>query len=126
MPIQMERDGDGIVIIRAAGKLAKDDYSAFTAEFDRAVRRSGKLRVLFDITNFNGWEPDGIVEEVKFDVKHNSDISRLAVVGDSKWHHTLVAALKPFAFAETRYYQSSEGDQARLWLSEPTSFRTVS
>lgn len=117
MALQIQRDNNDIVIIRAIGKLVKEDYASFTAEFEQRVRLDGKLRVLFDITDFAGWEPDGIWEEVKFDAKHNTDIRRLAVVGETKWHHALVTALKPFAFAETRYYQRAEMDQARQWLA---------
>ena len=118
MALQIERDSDDIVIIRAVGKLVKEDYSSFAAEFERRTRANKKLRVLFDITGFEGWAPDCFWEEIKFDVQHYSDISRLAVVGDAKWQQVLVAALKPFAFAATRYYQRSEFDRARQWLTE--------
>ena len=118
MAFEIERGDDGIVIIRAVGKLVKEDYAHFTAEFERRTQQGGKLRILFDITKFDGWDPDSLWDEVKFDVEHNSDISRLAVVGDTKWHHMLVAVLKPFAFADTRYYRRGEIDQARLWLTE--------
>jgi hypothetical protein len=119
VPIRIEEGVDDVVSIRAAGKLTREDYDAFVPEFEEAVRRHGKLRVLFDITQFDGWQPDGISQEIKFDLKHNSDISRLAVIGDEKWHHLLVTALKPFAFAETRYFSPSESSQARPWLLRP-------
>ena len=119
MPIKIENESSGIVTIRAMGKLTKEDYAGFVLEFEDCVRKLGKLRVLFDITHFDGWQADGIWEEVKFDVKHNSDIRRLAVVGDEKWHHVLVAALKPVAFAETKYFSQPEADQARQWLLRP-------
>lgn len=119
MPIRIEEGIDDIVLIRATGKLTRENYDAFVPEFERALRSRGKLRILFDITGFDGWQPDGIWQEIKFDLKHNSDISRLAVIGDEKWHHLLVAALKPFAFAETRYFSPSQSSQARPWLLRP-------
>ena len=119
MPITIDAGIEDILVIRATETLTKEDYAAFVPAFENRVRALGKLRVLFDITAFDGWRPDGIWEEIKFDVKHNSDISRLAVVGDQKWHHRLVTALKPLAFAETRYFSSSDSDQARTWLLRP-------
>ncbi|HVT98203.1 MAG TPA: STAS/SEC14 domain-containing protein [Acidobacteriaceae bacterium] len=119
MPIKIEDGTDDIVEIRAIGKLTKEDFTAFVPEFEGRVRRLGKLRVLFDITSFDGWQPDGIWEEIKFDWKHNSDYRRLAVVGDEKWQHLLVTAFKPFTFAEVRYFSLPQSDQARQWLLRP-------
>ncbi|MFP5228463.1 MAG: STAS/SEC14 domain-containing protein [Acidobacteriota bacterium] len=119
MPIRIEHGMENSVSIRATGKLTKEDYAVFVPAFESRVREHGKLRVLFDVTHFDGWQPDGIWNEVKFDWKHNTDISRLAVVGDEKWQHLLVAALRPFAFAETRYFSPAESEQARHWLLQP-------
>ena len=119
MPIRIEKDNDGLVVIRAAGTLAKQDYPPFTAEFERLTHECGKLKILFDITGFDGWDPKGVWEEAKFDLAHNSDIRRIAVIGDEKWHHALVATMKPFAAAEVRYFHPSETNEARTWLSRP-------
>ena len=119
MPIKINDGIDDIVEIRATGKLTKEDFSSFVPKFEECVRRLGKLRVLFDVTDFHGWQSDGIWEEIKFDVKHNNDYRRLAVIGDEKWHHWLVAAFKPFTFAETQYFSAPQSDQARQWLLKP-------
>lgn len=119
MPIGIDTAVDDIVVIRATGKLTKEDYTAFVAEFERRVRTLGKLRVLFDITGFGGWEAGALWEEVKFDAKHNADYRRLAVVGDQKWQQVLVTLFKPLVFAETRYFPQSESEQARQWLLMP-------
>ncbi len=116
MGLQIEKE-DGIVVLRGVGKLAKEDYSKLTAEFEQRPGAE-KLRVLFDITAFEGWEAGGFWEEIKFDLHHNSDIGRLAVVGDAQWKAVLVAALKPFAVAETRYFEALKMAEARRWLRE--------
>lgn len=117
MPMQIERDKGGVVVIRAEGKLVKEDYSLFVPQFERIVNESGKLRVLFDMTKLDGWDSKGIWEEAKFDLGHNGDIRRLAVVGEEKWHHALVGIAKPFAAAEVRYFHRDESDEAGRWLS---------
>lgn len=117
MPIQIKQDSDDVIVIRALGKVVQGDYPLFTAQFERITRENGKLRVLFDMTEFDGWDPEGIWEEAKFDIQHNSDIRRLAVIGGKKWHHTLVMVLKPFAAAEVHYFHPGELDNARHWLT---------
>jgi hypothetical protein len=68
MPIQLdEQDGGKILVVHAGGKLAKADYVRFVPEFERLVRQHGKLRVLFDMTGFHGWEPGALWEDIKFD-----------------------------------------------------------
>jgi len=119
MPIQIEKETDDVVVIRATGKLTKEDFLHFKPQFEQTLLERGKLRVLFDMTAFEGWEPKGFWEETKFDIKHNGDIRRMAVIGDEKWHHTLITIFKPFVAARVRYFQRGEADQARHWLLEP-------
>ncbi|MFC5864151.1 STAS/SEC14 domain-containing protein [Acidicapsa dinghuensis] len=116
MPIRIERSGREMVIVRAMGILAKEDFASFTDEFERQVREHGRLRILFDATRFEGWSSTAIWQEFKFDIEHNRDISRLAVVGGKKWQEILVVSLKPFAFAATRYFEESEMTEAQNWL----------
>jgi hypothetical protein len=54
---------------RSAGAV-KEDYEHFVPEFERLVRQHGKLRVLFDMTGFHGWEAGALGEDIRFDSKH--------------------------------------------------------
>ena len=57
MPIQLhEENGGKILAVHISGKLVKADYEHFVPEFERLLRQHGKLRVLFDMIGFHGWE----------------------------------------------------------------------
>jgi hypothetical protein len=119
MPIQLhEENGGKILDLHVSGKLMKADYEHFVPEFERLVRRHGKLRVLFDLTGFHGSEAEALWAEIKFDVKHFADIERIAVVGDKKWQHGIAAFFKPFTKAAIRYFDHSEATESRKWLGE--------
>ncbi len=119
MPIQIKEEDDGkILIIDISGELTKADYPAFVIEFERLVQQHGKLRVLFDMTELHGWDSGAAWEDIKFDVKHFSDIERLAMVGDKKWQQGLAAFFKPFTKAQTRYFNHNDRDRASAWLRE--------
>lgn len=119
MPILFSEENDGkIVVVHVTGKLATADYRSFVPEFDRAVREHGKVRVLFDMTGFHGWEGSAFWDEIKFDVRHFSDIERLAVIGDKKWQQGMTAFCKPFTTAVMRYFDQAEAAAARSWLGE--------
>lgn len=119
MPIQLsEENGGEVLVVRTIGKLVKADYPPFVAEFERRVQKPQKRHVLFDMTGLEGWEAGAAWEDLKFDVKHFSDIDRLAMVGDKKWQHAMAIVVKPFTTAATRYFDGTESAKARKWLEE--------
>ncbi|MGA7156304.1 MAG: STAS/SEC14 domain-containing protein, partial [Acidobacteriaceae bacterium] len=102
MPIDLrEESDDRILVIHVRGRLVKQDYGPFVREFDRIVEARGKLRVLFDMTELQGWEPGAMWEDIKFDIRHLTDIDRLAMVGDKKWQQGMAFFFKPFTSATT-------------------------
>jgi hypothetical protein len=82
VPIRLNEENDGkLLAIHVSSKLVKDDYADFVPAFERLVRQHGKLRVLFDMAGFHGWEASAAWEDTKFGIKHFADIERLAMVG---------------------------------------------
>jgi hypothetical protein len=119
MPIQLsEESGGSVLVIRVSGKLLGEDYAQFVPEFDRLVRQHGKLRVLFDMTGFHGWEVSAAWEDFKFGVKHFSDITRLAMIGEKKWQQGMAIFVKPFTKAAVRYFDHADAAEAKKWLVE--------
>ena len=119
MPIQIkEENGGKILILHISGKLVKADYEHFVNEFERLIRQYGKLRVLFDMADLQGWDAGAAWEDIKFDIKHFADIERLAMVGDKKWQHGMAIFFKPFTKATSRYFDLSEAAEAQKWLRE--------
>jgi hypothetical protein len=119
MPIQLIEEHSGkIVVIHVSGKLEKADYAEFVPEFERLVRKHGKLRVLFDMTAFHGWDGGAFWEDIKFDGRHFADIERLAMVGEKKWQKGIAMFCRPFTTATTRYFDHADAAKARLWLGD--------
>jgi len=119
MSIQFnEENGGKTLVIHLGGKLVKADYPDFVAKFEQLFRQHGRLRVLFDMTGFHGWDVGAAWEDIKFDIKHYADIERLAMVGDKKWQHGMAMFFKPFTKATTRYFDHADAAEARMWLDE--------
>ena len=77
MAIQVnETDAGRTIEVRVSGKLVHEDYRHFVPEFERLAKQHGKLRVLFEMADFHGWDTAALWDDVKFDVKHFSDIER--------------------------------------------------
>jgi hypothetical protein len=119
MPIQLKEESGGkSLIIHVSGKLAKTDYPDFVAEFERLIRQHEKLRMLFDMTGFQGWDVGAAWEDIKFEIKHFADIERMAMVGDRKWQHGMAVLFKPFTKATIRYFDRPDAAMALKWLDE--------
>jgi hypothetical protein len=119
MPIQLNEEDDGkVLILHISGKLVKADYGHFVNEFEQLIRQHGKLRVLFDMGDFHGWDAGAAWEDIKFDIKHFADIERLAMVGDKRWQHAMAIFFKPFTKATIRYFDHAEAAEALKWLGE--------
>jgi len=119
MTIQLNEEDDGkLLVVHVGGKLVKEDYAQFVPEFERLLRQHGKLRLLFDMTGFHGWEASAAWEDFKFGVKHSADIERLAMVGEKKWQQGMATFCKPFTRATVRYFDHAYAAGARNWLAE--------
>ena len=120
MPIKFEDEDEGKVLaIQVSGKLTKADYVFFAPEFERLVQLNTKVRVLFDLVGFHGWEASALWEDIKFNVKHFADIERLAMVGEKRWEHGMAMFCKPFTKATIRYFDRADAAKGRKWLDEP-------
>ena len=119
MPIRInEASGEQFLVVHVWGKLVKADYERFLPQFAKLSQRPGKLRLLFDMIGFQGWDPSALWDEIKFDLRHASDFERVATVGDNVWERVTGILIKPFTKAQTRYFDATQYAAAREWLSE--------
>jgi hypothetical protein len=119
MPIQFNSENGGKrLVIHANGMLTKSDYEYFIPEVDRLIQQHGALQVLFDMTDFHGWEASAMWEDIKFGIEHFADIDRLAIVGENKWQHAMATLSKPFTKAAIHYFDHTNATGARQWLGE--------
>jgi hypothetical protein len=117
MAIQLtEKNGGKILEVQVSGKLTHEDYQHFAPEFERLVKQHGKIRVLFEMVDFHGWKAGALWDDLNFDLKHFSDIQRLAMVGDKKWEAGMSVFCKPFTTAKISYFDSAQSAAARSWL----------
>ena len=117
MPINLtEEDNGRILDVKVSGKLAHEDFKLFIQRFDQLVGQHGRIRILCDLVSFDGWEASAMWDEIKWDVKHFSNIARLAVVGAKTWEEQLSLFCGPFTTAELRYFDQTRAAEARTWL----------
>ena len=116
-----ENDGGKVLEVQVSGKLAHEDYLHIVPEFERLTNKHGKLRVLFNMVDFHGWEAAALWDDIKFDLKHFSDIERLAMIGGKTWEKWMAGFCKPFTTAEVRFFDADQYAEACTWLGVPVN-----
>lgn len=117
-----ETEGGKILEIKVSGKLAHKDYLHFVPKFEQLLKEHGKVRVLFDMVDFHGWDGSALWDDIKFDVKHFADIERIAMIGDTTWEKGMSLFCGPFTTAKIHYFDHAKVGEARAWLKgEPAS-----
>jgi hypothetical protein len=121
MSVHMQEiPSSGHIEIELSGKLTKEDYAAFVPAIDSAISQRGKVRLLVVMRDFHGWTAGALWEDVKFDWKHYSDIEQLAIVGEKKWEAGMAHFCRPFTRARIKYFDVSDIDAARGWITAET------
>jgi len=111
-----EMNGGRVLEVRVSGKLIHDDYLLFVPKFEQMLKQHGKIRVLFEMVDFHGWDGAATWDDFKFGMNHFSDIERIAMVGDKKWEKGMSVFCRPFTTAQVRYFDHSAIAEAHKWL----------
>ena len=106
------------VALRLSGKLDDEDYTIIVPLLEKQIEAHGSITLFWEMVDFEGWTIPALWADTKFDVKHATDIDRIAMVGEKKWHELMTQMVKPFTSAEVRYFESDERAPALRWVQE--------
>lgn len=115
--IEMVEEGDFIYLL-VDGKLEASDYDFFIPEIEQQIDQYGKINLLVELKNFQGWTLGAAWEDTKFGIRHFNDIKRLAIVGDQNWEKGMAFFAKAFTMAEVKYFDTSSRKEAISWVND--------
>jgi len=113
-----EATAENVIEVTLTGTLSGADYKEFVPRTEALLKRFDKVRMVVILKDFHGWNAGALWEDLKFDMKHFTDIDRLAIVGDSKWEKGMTIFCKPFTTATVKYFDIANVDDARAWARE--------
>ena len=102
--------------VKASGKLSAEDYETLEPGVEQLIKDSEKIKILFIMHDFHGWEMGAVWEDIKFATKHCRDIDKVAMVGEKTWEKWMSIICKPFTMSSIKYFDAGEEDAAREWL----------
>ena len=113
---------DGTIGLRASGKLTGEEYRDVLEPALQEGIDSGELRLVFELTDFDGLERSAAVEDMKTGFgawfKHHSAWKRFAIVTDVEW---VAKAMHMFAWmapGEVKIYENlADLEEAKEWAA---------
>ncbi len=113
-----QNDGN-LVAIRFVGKLEHEEFEQLSPILEKQIERDGgTIRLLLDLSEFEGWEDLHAIWEHFILVKtHHASVERIAVIGHADWERRLAEFADRFAVAEVGYYTPDRSEAAILWLA---------
>jgi len=115
--IEVLPERDGVVEVRAGGKLTHADYQDVLLPRLEAIAPTGKLRVLLLVDeSFTGWELDSAWDLRVIEFRHRSNFDKIAVVGAPRWDDWCVKLAGLMLKGELRAFPREQLPQAREWL----------
>lgn len=107
---------DNIISVTVSGTLTESDYETLKPRLEREAQEHDTMRLVWEMEGFEGWQPGALWEDAKLDMQINSEVTRLAMLGEARWQDWLTQLSKPFAAGDVRYFDRSERDAAYAWI----------
>ncbi|MBT8424784.1 MAG: STAS/SEC14 domain-containing protein [Silicimonas sp.] len=117
--IYTEHDTLPIVELRVLGRVTEHDMDGIIPKLEAFIDRHGAIRILEVIERFDGFDPSTILDGMKFDLKHLSDVTHAAVVSDIPWVSFMTSAFATVMPLTMRVFTMDQMDAARSWIEAP-------
>jgi hypothetical protein len=110
---------DGVIGVRAVGRVTADDYTTVLAPaIEHATQGGQKVRLLLDLGDgFEGYDASGMLADAGLGMEHLHSFEKVAVVTDADWIRRGIQMFGSLIPGEVRDYPSTDGAAAREWIA---------
>ncbi|CBH25610.1 conserved hypothetical protein [Salinibacter ruber M8] len=105
-----------LVGITLSDTLTEDDYEAFTSALEDQFAAHITTRLLLVMEDVDDWAPEERWEDLAFDVRHLSDVDKVAIVSDDPWERWLEKTEALFPMSTIQTYDAADQEEALDWI----------
>jgi len=105
-----------LVGITLSDTLTEDDYEAFTSALEDQFAAHITTRLLLVMEDVDDWAPEEPWEDLAFDVRHLSDVDKVAIVSDDPWERWLEKTEALFPMSTIQTYDAADQEEALDWI----------
>jgi hypothetical protein len=122
MGVEILEASEGLLMVRVTGTLKKSELERAQAATAQIIRTHGRVRLLVIAEDFRGWERGADWSDVSFEMEHDEQIEKIAIVGDQEWEDLSLAFVgKGLLPATIEYFPPSDLARARAWVGAKPS-----
>ena len=104
---------------KVIGNITKDDYARLIADIQGLGQEGSSIGLLLDLEAFTGEAVKAWSAKLSFRRNYQNKISKLAIVGDKKWHEWLQHFADRLNYSrETEFFPTGELQAAWEWLRQ--------
>lgn len=101
--------------IRVIGRVTQHDMDEILPKLEAFINRHGTIRLVEVLESFDGFDPTTILDGIKFDLNHLTDVTHAAVVSDIPWIGMMTRASSMVLPVSIRVFPMAEIQAARNW-----------
>jgi hypothetical protein len=117
--VKIETIASNILKVTPTEELKTNDFRQIAPQVDAVIRQYGKIRILVDATNFNGWENmDAFEKHMGFIKSHHKSIERGAIIAGQAWQHWLAGVIRLFVHPQIRVFDKNQQAEAEQWIAQ--------
>ncbi len=116
--IYTEDDTDPIVELRIVGRVTQHDMDEILPKLEAFIAKHGTIRLVEVIEKFDGFDPTTVLDGLKFDLNHLTDVTHAAVVSDIGWIGVMTRAASMVMPISLRVFTMDELQEARDWARD--------
>ena len=105
--------------LHVLGRVTQHDMDEILPKMDAFIAKHGKVRIVEVIEKFEGFDPTTMLDGIKFDINHLTDVTHAAVVSDIGWIGMLTRATAMVMPLTVRMFPMKELEAARNWARDP-------
>ncbi len=110
-------EGSKLVTLRISGKVSRDTFLHYSSLVEDLIAEHGRVRLMLVMHDFS-MSPAAFFEDLKFDIRHRSDLERVSVVVERRWQKVMAKLFSSFSHADFRVFDASEEDAAWDFVHE--------
>ena len=104
--------------IKVLGRVTEHDMDVIIPKLEAFIDRHGTIRLVEVIESLDGFDPTTILDGLKFDVKHMTDITHAAIFTDIPWLGFMTSVADVFMPIVVQKFGLDELEDARAWVRE--------
>ncbi|PSQ97121.1 MAG: STAS/SEC14 domain-containing protein [Bacteroidetes bacterium SW_9_63_38] len=105
-----------IIGFRLSNTLTEEDFDTFVSRLHQEMEAHTTTRLVLEINDVDGWEPEETWEELSLDIRYLQDLDKVALIGTDVWEPLMDKIELLFPMSQIQAYDDEDREEALDWI----------